>query len=230
MGKTYFVTATGTDIGKSFICCKMIEALRQKDYEVKAIKPILTGVNKRNLESLNNSDSYHILRALGKKPTLNLLEKISPFNFSLPKSPDIAAFYGNEPHISYADLFKYCAEFASLNDANYGFIEGAGGVMVPLNLKKNTLDLIKDLDVEVILVTGSYLGTLSHSLTALKALEGFKIKQIIMNDIANDAEELKRNHESLQRFSNQKIFKLPHQSSPLHRGVMDDIVSDLSRA
>lgn len=202
--KKYFITATGTGIGKTFICCEIIKYLRQKQCDVKAIKPIITGVS----DEVADADNVQILNALGEEIRRDNLVNISPFSFKYPASPDIAARYSNQPYLNYDLIVKYCQDFLDNDDSDFAFIEGIGGVMVPLDDSKSLLDLIKDLDIEIILLTGNYLGTLSHTLTALNVLEGCHINQIIVNDLADNRQTLAQNIDSLSNFFEGKINRL----------------------
>ncbi len=176
----FFITATGTDIGKTFTLEKICQKLIKDGNKVEAIKPIISGFNDND----QNSDSAKILKILGLDLTKNNLDKISPYRFSAPLSPNIAAALENK-NIDFSELVKFCQDkiFAAQNNNNYLFIEGSGGVMTPVNNNKTFADLIVELKIPAILVTGNYLGTISHTLSAIKVLQAHKIEvaQIIFN-------------------------------------------------
>ena len=83
-----FVTATGTDIGKTFVACGLIRALRRKGRAAAALKPVLSGFEPAEAEG---SDSGRLLAALGRPVTPDEIARISPWRFAAPLSPDMAA-------------------------------------------------------------------------------------------------------------------------------------------
>ena len=108
----------------------------------------------------------------------------------------------------FSKIVKFCQESikkAKKNDEIL-LIEGAGGIMTPINDKFTFLDLIKELKVPVILVTLSYLGTISHTLSAIKCLENYNIKiiKIILNH-HNRSEDSEHNFINLQNFTKIEI-------------------------
>lgn len=206
MNKLFFVTATGTDVGKTFMVEKICRKLIKDGKKCKAIKPIISGFDINDLKS----DSAKILKALGKEINLNNIQEISPWRFKEPLSPNIAANLEKKP-INFSSLIKFCKKQIELakKKNEYLFIEGAGGVMTPISNNKTFLDLIEKLGIPVILVTSDYLGTISHTLTAIKALEekNIKIDQIIFNQ----RDESKTNQEiikTLKKFTKNKITPL----------------------
>lgn len=176
----FFITATGTDIGKTFALEKICQKLIADGKKVAAIKPIISGFDDNDL----NSDSAKILKIFGQDLTKNNLDKISPYRFSAPLSPNIAAALEHK-NIDFSELIKFCQDkiFEAQKNNSYLFIEGAGGVMTPVNDYKTFVDLISELKIPAILVTGNYLGTISHTLSAIKALQAHQIQiaKIIFN-------------------------------------------------
>lgn len=202
--KSYFITSSGTNVGKTFILCSLINMLVKENYDVSAIKPIITGWEAND----SNMDTFRIIKSLDLKITQNLTDKISPWRFKEPLSPDIAANIENKT-INFHQLLSFCK--TSCN-SEYNLIEGIGGVMVPLNKDKTILDLIKSLDIPVILIVGNYLGSISHTLTAIKAIESYSIDlhSVILteNEINNiNTESVLR---SIRNFSDADIFKIPN--------------------
>ena len=83
-----FITATGTDIGKTFVTTGLIRALRQHGRKVTALKPIATGFDEKNFAT---SDAALLLEACGHDVDLDAIVAISPWRFAAPLSPDMAA-------------------------------------------------------------------------------------------------------------------------------------------
>lgn len=176
-----FITATGTDVGKTFVACALIRALLAQGKTVEAFKPILSGFN-----GLEGSDAHRLLDALGR-PASDL-DRMSPLRFTAPLAPPSAArAEGRE--IDPAVLTALCRQ--RIDEAGDAFllIEGAGGVMSPLAEGTTNLDLIADLNVPTLLVAGSYLGAVSHTLTALAVLEGrgLPVAALVISESGGDA-------------------------------------------
>jgi dethiobiotin synthetase len=94
---------------------------------------------------------------------------VSPWRFAAPLSPDMAAVRERRS-IPFDALVAHCRTASARPGVT--LIEGIGGVMVPLDERRTVLDWIAELQAPALLVVGSYLGTLSHSLTAVAALRG----------------------------------------------------------
>jgi dethiobiotin synthetase len=161
-----FLTAAGTDAGKTFVATRLIRYLRGRDEPVDALKPIISGFDPARM---GDSDSGLLLRALGLPLTEEELEDISPWRFPAALSPDMAARHAGRM-IVFEQVVSFC-ETAIEEAEGHLIIEGVGGVMVPLDNDHTVLDWITDLDLPTILVTGTYLGSLSHTLTAVEVLE-----------------------------------------------------------
>jgi len=175
----YFVTATGTDIGKTFVTAGLIRHLRAKSRAVSALKPVVSGFH---LETAAASDPGQLLSALGEDITPEAVARLSPWRFGAPLSPDMAALReGRE--IPYDEMVAFCRRAAAETHGTL-LIEGVGGVMVPLDSRHTVLDWMSDLGFPVILIAGSYLGTISHTLTALSALRqrGLVPAAMVIND------------------------------------------------
>ena len=160
-----FITATGTDVGKTFVAASLIRHFRRMGRLVDAIKPVVSGFAP---EQAAASDPGVLLHALGLPVTLAEIDRISPWRFSAPLSPDLAAQREGRS-IDVDTVVTFC-QSAIEQRRDILLIEGVGGVMVPLDGERTVLDVMMALQLPVILVTGSYLGTISHTLTALDAL------------------------------------------------------------
>lgn len=205
MQKSFFITSTGTGIGKTVVTCSLINQLRNADENIMAIKPLISGWE----DNIHTNDTLQILTSLGLSASQKNIDKISPWRFTAPLAASMAARKENR-EIDYAAVVDFCKN-ASLNtDKGYFFIEGAGGVMAPIAENKTCLDLIIDLNIPAILVVGSYLGTISHTLTAIKAMEasGVKIQVIIINESTDCPIPLEETIVELQKFTHHQIYPL----------------------
>src|SRR5712671_2356404 len=160
-----FVTGTGTDVGKTFVTAGLIRHLRAIGRPVEALKPVVSGFNP---DAPAASDPGFLLAALDRALTQAEIERISPWRFRAPLSPDLAAAREGR-NLDYKRLVEFSRQ-AILAAKDVLLIEGIGGIMVPLDDRHTVLDWMTVLRIPVILVTGSYLGTLSHTLTALHVL------------------------------------------------------------
>lgn len=203
----YFITSSGTSIGKTFVTCKMIQGLKDSGKKPIAIKPIISGWQ----DPLGETDTVKILQAMQLEATAENIAKISPWRFTAPLSPDMAAAKENR-NIDFTKLVEFCNQ--SFSEYDNVLIEGVGGVIVPINSTKTVLDWIKALEIEVIIVVGSYLGSISHSLTAIKSLqtEGIKIHKVIVNQSPNGI-DLQDTINSLRNFTNTPIEGLKFTAS-----------------
>jgi dethiobiotin synthetase len=160
-----FITATGTDVGKTFVAASLIRHLRQMGHEVDAIKPIVSGFDPAQAAT---SDPGILLDALGWPVTADEIERISPWRFRAALSPDLAASREGRS-IDVDQVVAFCRS-AVEHSRDILLIEGVGGIMVPLDEQRTILDVMMTLRLPLILVTGSYLGSISHTLTALDSL------------------------------------------------------------
>lgn len=168
-----FVTATGTDVGKTYVTCALIREMRARRMPVAALKPVISGFE---MIAAATSDTGRILNALGRRCDAAAIASISPWRYAAPLSVDMAAAREDRP-VPFDMVAAFCAE-ESKRVAGVCFIEGAGGLMSPLDHERTNLDLIAALRAPVLLVAGSYLGTISHTLTALAALDRFEINAL----------------------------------------------------
>ena len=158
--KPLFVTGIGTDIGKTLISAILVEKLKC-DYW----KPIQSG-------DLNNSDTMKV-KAL-------VSNNISVFH---PETYKLTQPYSPHKSAAIDGITIDEKTIIAPKTANTLLIEGAGGLMVPLNSHALIIDLIKQLDAEVILVSQNYLGSINHTLLSIEALKnrGINIKGIVFN-------------------------------------------------
>jgi len=168
MSITFFVTGIGTGIGKTIVSAILTEKLRA-DYW----KPIQSG-------DLDQSDSLIIKSLISNSKTVIHEEA---FKLTHPLSPHLSA------KLDQVDInIRKLQTPTTTNDL---IIEGAGGLMVPLNDHELMIDYIKSLNTEVILVSQNYLGSINHTLLSIEALKarGIAIKGIIFNGISNTETE-----------------------------------------
>lgn len=177
----YFVTATGTDIGKTYVSAALLRHWRRQNLAVAALKPVMSGFDPMDVPG---SDAGQLLMAMDAPMDLQGLNLISPWRFKAPLSPDMAAAREGKT-IPFEKLVATCRSVAGMMPADGRLIiEGVGGVFVPLDDRHTVMDWMRGLDMPVLLVAGSYLGTISHTLSALAAMQlhGLKPHAVILNE------------------------------------------------
>ncbi len=161
-----FITGVGTGVGKTLVATILCHQWRRMGRRVTALKPVVSGFVADDPES----DPALLLRSVGITPRPESIASISPWRFAAPISPHLAARRENRS-VSLVEIAQFCRE-KTAGPGSLRLIEGAGGLMSPMSSDGTCLDLIAALGEPVILVTGTYLGALSHTLTALAALRG----------------------------------------------------------
>jgi dethiobiotin synthetase len=194
----FFVTATGTDIGKTFVTAGLIRHIRAAGRPVAAIKPVVSGFDPDDWQA---SDPAVLLAALGRPLTLQEVEGVSPWRFKAPLSPHTAAQREGRA-IAFQEVVAFCRR-AMAARRGVLLVEGIGGVMVPLDDRHSVLDLMSMLRIPIILVAGSYVGTLSHTLTALEvaARRNLDIAAVVVSESNGSAASLEDTVATLQVFA-----------------------------
>jgi dethiobiotin synthetase len=160
-----FITATGTDVGKTFVVASLIRQFRQMGRVVDAIKPIVSGYDPAQAAA---SDTGILISALALPFSPESIDRISPWRFRAPLPPDLAA--RQEDRTIDVDAVVAFCQTAVAQRRDVLLIEGVGGIMVPLDGYRTILDVMMALRLPLILVAGTYRGALSHTLTALDSL------------------------------------------------------------
>ncbi len=203
-----FITGTGTDIGKTFVATALIRHLREMGRAVDAIKPVVSGFDPAQAGS---SDPGLLIKALGLPQTAQEIDRISPWRFKAALSPDLAAAREGRT-IDFDTVVSFCLD-AIGHSRDILLIEGAGGIMVPLDGEHTMLDLMMALQVPLILVAGSYLGTISHTLTALDAVyrRALQVLAVIVSETPNSTVPLVDTVATIARYA-EPVIGLPRRS------------------
>lgn len=166
--RSIFITGTGTGVGKTVVAAGIAAAMRVRDINVGVMKPLHTGcrVDKGRLVA---EDSLFLARAAASDDPEGL---ITPFMFSEPAAPYAAA----REHDIVIDVSKIADCFNELcRRHDYVIVEGIGGVLVPITRDTYVADLIKMLNIPVILVTRPDLGSINHTMLSIHCLKTKKI-------------------------------------------------------
>jgi dethiobiotin synthetase len=173
----YFITGIGTNVGKTIASAIVTEALQAHYW-----KPVQAG-------DLHQTDTHTVKALISNTKTVFYPET---YRLNTPASPHAAAkIDGIEIKLS---------DFKLPPSPNNLVIEGAGGLMVPLNNTNLVIDLIAQLNVEVILVSQNYLGSINHTLLSIELLKSrnIPVKGIIFNgEPVPETENFILNHSGL---------------------------------
>jgi dethiobiotin synthetase len=189
--QTVFITGAGTEVGKTFVACALLRELARRRIAIEPFKPVTSGYDRAE-----DSDAGQMLRALGR--SLMDFHKVAPLRFAAPLAPPSAA-RKEGVILELATLTAMCRERMT----GPLLIEGAGGVMSPIAEDGTNLDLIEALQVPALLVTGSYLGAISHTLTAVAAMQARKVEipAIVISESLGEPPPLAEIEQALARFA-----------------------------
>ncbi len=212
-----FVTASGTEVGKTLVSCALVRALRAAGRQVAAVKPVISGFDATPADA---TDTALLLAAQDLPANSATIDRISPWRFGAPLSPDMAAAREGR-RIDYAALLAHCGE--AIETYHDGvIIEGVGGAMVPLGDDVLVVDWIADLSVPAVLVAGSYLGTISHTLTALEVLQRRRIPiaGVVVSESPESPVPLRDTVDTISRFARgTRVLCVPRLDPEDHAAV-----------
>lgn len=164
--RRYFITGTDTDCGKTYVTACLVDYF----LNTAALKPIASGCMEIDNQLISNDAQ------LLQKNSKFSLDLINPWRFKSPVSPHIAAEHEGVC-LSITEIADYCLN-VHLEGIEQLFIEGAGGLMVPLNSNETWIDWLKMTQIPVIFVVGMKLGCINHALLTEAALKAHKIECI----------------------------------------------------
>ncbi|KAB7742665.1 dethiobiotin synthase [Parvibaculum sedimenti] len=210
---TIFVTSSGTDIGKTYVSALLVRQLLAKGLAVRALKPIVSGLDE---ESFAASDPAALLAALGELVEFDNADIVSRWRFRAALSPDMAA-RREGAEIDFGELVHHCLARAAIHDPLV--IEGVGGLMVPLDDSRTVLDwmiALKPASIVPLLVVGSYLGSISHTLTTLDVMRrnDLEPRAIVVSESLSAPVPLEETVETIVRFAGIETIALPRNGEP----------------
>lgn len=195
-----FITGSGTGVGKTLFTGLLAQQLIAAGRKVRVLKPVISGFDP---QTLDDSDSGQLLRAIGHEVTEDAIREISPWRFAAPLSPDMAAAREGRD-INFDCVAAFCQEalHAVEQRGHTVLIEGVGGVLVPLTKDRTVADWIAALGIPALVVSGSYLGALSHALTAVEALHSrdIQLAGIVISESSENPVPLAETAATLRRF------------------------------
>lgn len=199
-----FVTGTDTGVGKTFVGCAIVRGLRAAGIGVGVMKPVETGV-----PSAGPEDARALRLAAGVDDPL---EAICPQQFALPAAPSVAA-RAEGRRVSRPAIHAAWTTLRARHD--FMLVEGAGGLLVPLDEEADVADLARELGLPVLLVARASLGTLNHTRLSLEAAahRGLDVFGVAISHSAErEPESDELNLEELRRrLGASLVLELPHR-------------------
>lgn len=194
MGRKCFVTGTNTGVGKTLVSAALLAAARQRGLRTVGLKPVAAGCEQTE-QGLRNEDALALL----EQTSLPLsYEQVNPVALEAAIAPHIAAVQENR-RLSADRLAGFCRG-TMMQPSDLLLVEGAGGWRVPLNERESFADLVKILQLPVLLVVGMELGCINHALLTAEAIQrdGLQLAGWVANRVAPEMACYRENLESLQ--------------------------------
>jgi len=161
MGRGLFITGTDTGVGKTLAACGLAFALRGLGHRVGVMKPVETGCAEKEGQLLPQ-DAIYLKEASGCEVPLH---RICPYRFPSPLAPSVAAQRAGVT----IDLSLLCELYDEISSAHgITLVEGAGGLLVPLQSRCTIADLVRMLKLPLVVVVANRLGALNHALLTLE--------------------------------------------------------------
>jgi len=194
----FFITGTDTGVGKTLIAGAIARALSLNGRRVGVMKPFESGC-RRDGAAVVPADAVLLRNMAGSQDDLAL---ICPYAFERPLAPGVAADLEQVP-ISLEKVQKIFNQLSAHYDIM--LVEGAGGLMVPVSAEHVIIDIIRLLQLPLIIVARTALGTINHTLLTVKEAQraGILVCGIILNKVSPEQDEAEdTNPEVIRKFSN----------------------------
>jgi dethiobiotin synthetase len=172
-----FVAGTDTDVGKTYVSCMLLKQLASEQIRVGAYKPVASG-----FPTVEGSDGQRLMHAIGQSGTI---DQVSPQRFLAPLAPPVAAKMEGRV-VDEQSILNGFHDWRSRTD--FLLVEGAGGLMSPVSDRWTNADVIRALDIPILLVSSWRLGVVNQVLTTLVACDSLQIQVqgIVLNDVQNE--------------------------------------------
>ena len=202
--KTFFITGTDTEVGKTYIGRILVKALNKSGHTCEPRKPVESGCTLEN-GTLIPEDASLYVQATQDRSTL---DEVCPYRYEPPISPERAIRLVNET-VNVKDLLNVCQP---THNPEYLLVEGAGGFYSPLCSDGLNADLAEQLNGDVILVSKDRLGCINQTLLAIEAITNRKLNlvAIVLNQTREHEESSMDNIEDLRLRINIPIIAVPN--------------------
>jgi dethiobiotin synthetase len=197
-----FVTGTDTGVGKTVLAAAIVAALRAGSVAVRAVKPVLTGLDEPACAE-SPHDHELLARVAGRPPS-----EVAPFTFGPAVSPHLAAELSGDP-LSSERVQAAVREAAAGTEAVV--VEGVGGLLVPLSESCDVRELARALGMPVVIAARPGLGTINHTLLTLEAARraGLKVASVVLTPWPGDPGMIERsNRATISRLGNVEVATL----------------------
>jgi len=194
--KTWFVTGTDTEIGKTYASCELVRHLVSRGRRVAVAKPIASGCDETP-NGLRNEDALALMAAANVPAPYR---QVNPYRFAPPIAPHLAAAATGQ-RIDTAAASRIQRELVRDSAADWLIVEGAGGWNIPIDEERFLRDLAGAFTRQVLLVVGMRLGCINHALLTAAQIErdGFELVGWVANHVEPQMLEQGGNLETLDR-------------------------------
>ena len=190
----FFVTGIDTEVGKTLVSGALILKLREQGMIAIGFKPVVAGTY-LDSEGLTQNEDIETLRLASNLDSLKL--SLCPYVLDQPAAPHLVAMHqGLKLEMGViAEAFQEVQKHA-----DYVVVEGAGGLLIPLNENEDLSDFAQAIDLPVILVVGMQLGCINHALLTYEALKArnLNIAGWVANSLSTEMPLLQENLQTLQ--------------------------------
>ena len=206
--KSLFVTGNDTDVGKTSVTASIVKNLRDMDIDVGVMKPFASGY-KKNSNSLSQ-DVEILMKYSDSHDTTDL---VNPYFFEILTSPyDATKILGQK--ISLQKITDAYDKLLLSHDLV--IVEGIGGLMTPITQNYFVSNLISELDIDTIIVIGSKLGTVNHTMLTYEHCKQMhlKLKGFVINQTEPNGYELSNLKQQIMELTNQTVYStIPYQKN-----------------
>jgi dethiobiotin synthetase len=192
----FFITGTDTEVGKTWVGCRLLEAAENAGLDCYGLKPVAAGCEETD-EGLRNDDALALLASASVKLSYDL---VNPMALRAAMAPHLAAKLEGRT-LRASALKGYLNGAMMTRRADLILVEGAGGWRVPLNDAEMLSDLAISLGLPVILVVGMRLGCINHALLTAEAIvrDGCQLAGWVANDLGDPMPSLAENIATLEK-------------------------------
>ena len=204
MTKGIFITATGTDVGKTYVSALLLKYLLKSGLNAGYYKPVLSGAIQNNGKIIPG-DCEFVLKFSG----LNLPpQDYVSYIYKEPLSPHLAAQIENNP----VELSKIVSDFSNIKKQfDYIIVEGAGGIVCPFRLDNQKImlpDVIKALGLDIIIVASAALGTINSTFLTVEYAKncGINVRGIVLNNYDDNNIMMRDNLKQIETLTGVKVI------------------------
>jgi dethiobiotin synthetase len=183
-----FITGTDTGVGKTTIAAALARALYKKGIDVGVMKPFAT--SERRFSANYRSQDVAILAEAAKVKEAD--EEINPFFYTIPSAPFLASKFLNAPEVNIYTASRFFQRLSGKHE--FMIVEGIGGILVPLTKNDKVVDFAKLLNIPVVIVSNSNIGTINHTLltTTACAMYNLDVIGIVINKVPPKPDSIQR--------------------------------------